>query len=291
MGGRPGTAAFTVLDVLVIVLLCLFLMVVLPPVLRGPVGGGAFRMTCGTNLSGIGKAMLIYANDYDDEFPRAGDRITSWAARTPNWMGADRLSAFAGHRASVSASLYLLVKYAEVEPKRFVCTNDTGVTEWVLSREKHIPRGLESIDVWDFGPEPPRHVSYAYHYPFGMFALTTSSEPGLAVAADRNPWMDSPFVKAGNFSKFKPGTDTLHAAPAQFRAGNSLVHQSDGQNVLFLDTHVDFNKWPNCGLENDNIYTSWDGDDKLRGKPAVFGSEPADRRDSLLLNDPAVRPR
>ena len=29
----------------------------------------AFRMVAGTNLSGIGKAMLIYANDYDDEFP------------------------------------------------------------------------------------------------------------------------------------------------------------------------------------------------------------------------------
>jgi prepilin-type processing-associated H-X9-DG protein len=29
----------------------------------------AFRMTCGTNLAGLGKAMLIYANDYDDKFP------------------------------------------------------------------------------------------------------------------------------------------------------------------------------------------------------------------------------
>jgi len=29
----------------------------------------SFRMVCGTNLSGLGKAMLIYANDYDDKFP------------------------------------------------------------------------------------------------------------------------------------------------------------------------------------------------------------------------------
>lgn len=288
MGARSATAAFTVLDVLVVVLLCLFLMVVLPPVLRGPIGGGAFRMTCGTNLSGLGKAMLIYANDYDDEFPRAGGRTTSWAARTPDWMGANHVSAFTGHRASVSASLYLLVKYAEVEPERFVCTNDVGVTKWAFSREKHVPRGAESIDFWDFGPEPPRHVSYAYHYPFGMYALTTSSEPGLAVAADRNPWMDSPFVKARDFSKFKPATDARQAARGQFAAGNSLTHKGEGQNVVFLDTHVEFTKWPNCGLEEDNIYTSWDGDDKLRGKPAAFGSEPADRRDSFLVNDPAV---
>jgi len=29
----------------------------------------AQRMTCGTNMSGLGKAMLIYANDYNDKFP------------------------------------------------------------------------------------------------------------------------------------------------------------------------------------------------------------------------------
>ena len=29
----------------------------------------AFRTVCGTNMSGLGRAMLIYANDYDDEFP------------------------------------------------------------------------------------------------------------------------------------------------------------------------------------------------------------------------------
>jgi prepilin-type processing-associated H-X9-DG protein len=29
----------------------------------------AFRMVCGQNMSGLGKAMLIYANDYDDNFP------------------------------------------------------------------------------------------------------------------------------------------------------------------------------------------------------------------------------
>ena len=29
----------------------------------------AFRMVSATNLSGIGKSLLIYANDYDDEFP------------------------------------------------------------------------------------------------------------------------------------------------------------------------------------------------------------------------------
>ncbi len=33
----------------------------------------ATRLTCGTNMSGLGKAMLIYANDYEDELPLKWD--------------------------------------------------------------------------------------------------------------------------------------------------------------------------------------------------------------------------
>ena len=44
-----------------------------------------------------------------------------------------------------------------------------------------------------------------------------------------------------------------------------------------------------CGVDDDNIYTYWDGDDKVRGKPAKFGSEPAAELDSLLVNDPPMK--
>jgi hypothetical protein len=30
-----------------------------------------FRLVCGTNLNGLGKAMMIYANDYDGKYPTA----------------------------------------------------------------------------------------------------------------------------------------------------------------------------------------------------------------------------
>jgi len=267
-------------------------MIVLPMLTR--TRSTAFRMTCGTNLSGIGKAMLIYANDYEDELPHAGTRITSWAARTPDWRATDRFSAFgigredAAGRASISASLYLLVKYEEADPKSFLCTDDKQATEFKPSR--YGARG-ELIDFWDFGPNPPKHVSYSYHMPYSQYRLTTSSPPGLAVAADRNPWTDSPFVKARDFSKFRPGVSPNNGTVEQYRAGNSSSHKGDGQNVMFLDSHVEFAKWPNCGLEEDNIYTFWDGDNKYRGCPPTLGSEPADPNDSLLVNDPGVPPR
>jgi prepilin-type processing-associated H-X9-DG protein len=49
------------------------------------------RIRCGENLTGLGKAMLIYACDYDDKYPLAD-----------KWCD-------------------LLVKYAEVTEKEFIC--------------------------------------------------------------------------------------------------------------------------------------------------------------------------
>lgn len=69
------------------------------------------------------------------------------------------------------------------------------------------------------------------------------------------------------------------------RAGNAFAHQEDGQNVLFIDTHVGFEKRPFCGINDDNIYTFWDGGDIRRGSPPMIGSEPKNRLDSLLVND------
>ena len=94
-------------------------------------------LVCGTNLSGIGKAMLIYSNDYDDKFPRAGGVNGRWVARTPWWAADNRNDAYGlsdpngiDGRASTSASLYLLVKYVEVTPKSFVCIEDYGTTKF-----------------------------------------------------------------------------------------------------------------------------------------------------------------
>ncbi len=248
----------------------------------------AFRMVCGTNLSGIGKAMLIYSNDYDDELPRAGGPNGRWVARLP-WWAADNLRDAYGlsdpntteGRASVSASLYLLVKYAEVLPKSFVCNKDYGTTEF-----KPANYGLDDkklIDLWDFGPNPPNHCSYSYHMPYGPYALNISSEPGMAVAADRNPWQDSPFTKAKDFHTFNPDGDKK-----ALKAGNAIAHQGDGQNVLFMDAHVSFEKLPFCALNDDNIYTYWDGPDIRRGAFPILGSQPADRLDSMLVNDQAI---
>jgi hypothetical protein len=186
----------------------------------------SYTFLCGTNLSGIGKAMLIYANDYEDELPRAGGPSSPWTGRIADWAASDRSSAYglspdgSGGQVSISASLYLLVKYCEVAPEAFLCGGN--------SRKTH----------------------------------------------------------EKDFSKFVPDIAPHNGTTEQGLAGNTFRHEGQGQNVMFLDTHVEFKKRPFCGLDDDNIYTSWNGEDKARGVPPKLGSAPADAKDSLLVNDP-----
>jgi oligoribonuclease (3'-5' exoribonuclease) len=230
--------------------------------------------------------MLIYSNDYDDELPRAGGRNSTWSGMIPDWLALNRFNAYglaadsSGGQATISSCFYLLVKYAEVTPKSFICKGDSGTTEF---KPADLGAGdRELIDLWDFGPEAREHCSYSYHMPFGLYALTTSSEPGLAVAGDRNPYIASPSAEAKQF----PGLYNPDGGTEAIKAGNATQHQEDGQNVLFLDNHVGFEKRPFCGVNDDNIWTFWDGGDvRIGAMPIVFGSEPQDRTDSLLVND------
>jgi prepilin-type N-terminal cleavage/methylation domain-containing protein len=278
---------FTLVELLVVIAIIALLMGILMPALAR-VRQIAFRMVCGTNLSGIGKAMLIYSNDYDDEFPRAGGRNSTWAFGISNWLADNRFAAYglgadgSGGMATITSSFYLLVKYAEVTPKSFICKGDSGTTEFKPTDYAAGDRDL--IDLWDFGPQANEHCSYSYHMPYGLYALTTSSEPGMAVAADRNPWMTSPAAEGKDpalLSSYNP-----EGGKEMVNVGNAIAHQEDGQNVLFMDSHVGFEKQPFCAINDDNIYTYWDGGDIRRGGLPMAGTtEPTDRLDSFLVND------
>jgi prepilin-type N-terminal cleavage/methylation domain-containing protein len=287
---------FTLVELLVVIAVIALLMGILMPALSRA-RQLAYRVVCGANLSGVGKAMLVYANDYDDKLPRGGGPSSVWGPIT-DWLAEDRYRACGldaggeGGQASISSCFYLLIKYVEVTSKSFICKGDDGAGEFRWSRMTGIPANVEMTDAWDFGPaeESFKHCSYSYHIPFGRYALRTQDEPGLAVAADRNPWLASPAADPAVFARFLPHMAPWNASDENVRAGNAIAHQSDGQNVLSLDGHVLFERRSYCALGDDNIYTISDrstGGSPLGTVPPMSKFDAANRRDSVLVHDPA----
>ena len=110
---------------------------------------------------------------------------------------------------------------------------------------------------------PGEYCSYSYHMPFrenyddAGRPITAVSSPGSPVCADRNPYMNR---NADDYINEPPPPTYDPTAEGYVdieKHGNSASHQQEGQNVLYQDIHVEFEKFPNVGTDKDNIYKRW----------------------------------
>jgi prepilin-type processing-associated H-X9-DG protein len=286
MNRRFSPFKITRTDTVILVFACLFFTAIVQLALSSS-RDQEYRMTCRKNLSVIGKAMQLYANDYEDEFPRAGGRSSFLSDRIADFTAPDRYRAFQigsdgrGGFVTISSSLYLLIKYTDLAPKLFVCPGDSGATVFNPADDGIHDKTLQEL--WDFGRVTSNHYSYAYHKPFGQYVLTISSNPDMAVLADKNPWL-SPVNPEPYPGSFDPDGDR-----EAIKAGNSFSHDNEGQNVLFVDGHVGFETQSFCGVDKDNIYTYQDGKDiRMGGSPKNHNSTATGNTDSYLVNEPGI---
>ncbi|MBE0534608.1 MAG: hypothetical protein IH624_02985 [Phycisphaerae bacterium] len=242
------------------------------------------RVVCGTNLKGLGTAMMVYANDYEDRYPELPG-VGPWAKhlgfdycieRVDFGPGGDQ----ADVGRTVTASWYLLVREADVSPKSFVCPE--APQEPFGGR--YLVYNRDIVSMWDFGNDPYRHVSYAMHLPYGRFPAKGNRGAAFAVAGDMSPWFENGDILPPGRDPQPPQLLTDSRSSSLYegwghRAANSSNHNHQGQNVLFGDGHSSFEKASDVGIKEDGIYTYWpsagagDGEKRVGQNPTARDPE------------------
>jgi prepilin-type processing-associated H-X9-DG protein len=239
-----------------LVLGCLFTLL-LPAVLIPALSAArktANQMKCGANLRNIGQAIKIYASQNKGHWPTVyayNNTITGEAWGKAYADESDTLDdrvATAGTKLGAHppftcniSSWWILVRSGMASPAVFICpetTMDADTTQ-------------EPTQYWSFSKIG--NMSYSYQNQLRTAGNTLGQYYGgntndncdgnVIVAADRNPMRgDVKEVPAGSSEK-------------DVSLWNSPNHDFEGQNCLYADGHVEFEKTPACGFGHNNIWT------------------------------------
>lgn len=262
--------AFTLIELLVVMAIILLLVGIIVPALT-PVMELARRQKCGTNLKTLVSNMRVYAGSNDQFYPSAYDDDSPDASKLKilgsNNVGVDRLLAtpLAGH-SGPSRSLYLMVrnKYT-TNLDVYICPSTENISGPVDGTGKAVVN--QTLD-YDFVSGQQLSYSYQSNKNGGAgryWPVSTSSDPGLIVLADRSPiagtagddpnsWASTPAATAYQTwtPLAAPGVDT-HGGLDKFDK-NSYNHglssqtgYGEGQNVVDIGSAARWTTTPNCG--------------------------------------------
>ena len=238
-------SGFTLIELLVVIAIIVILMSLLVPALERA-RDHAYVVKCASNLRQVGQAIAAYCNENRGEYPRAlyvpgavptaGTGTSSPNPFAPDAMGPN----------DVTAAPFLLMRTQRLPPEVFICplNDDTS----------YQPDTAAGVLLRSNFADYHRNLAYSFANPY-------PDATARAAGYQLNSHLTAQFPIAADLN---PGPDRR----------NSRNHEGEGQNVLFADSHVDWQTSPTCGIGQDNIYTT---------KSGQVMSSPVDASDTVLL--------
>jgi prepilin-type N-terminal cleavage/methylation domain-containing protein/prepilin-type processing-associated H-X9-DG protein len=237
--------AFTLIEVLVVIAIIAVLLGLLLPSLE-KAREKADNLRCAANLNQIGVALLIYENDNHGQYPRTVYDPAAPLCAGTNAAATDAFRPGGPAANDLTAGIFLLLRTQKLGPKVF---NDPYTDEM-----ESVPDPATDFSIRSNFTDYTKNLSYSFANPYPDAAavakgyqLSNKMNAAFAIAADLNP---------GKVGK------------------NSRNHEGRGQNVLFADSHVEWEQSYKCGVTQDDIYTN---------KAGAIKASPADPTDSVLL--------
>jgi type II secretion system protein G len=275
---RPRCRAFTMIDILVVLLIvCLLTGMLFSAGGLSRTREISNRVSCAANLKQIGLAIQLYENENKGSYPRTlyapGEPITQYTGvECKDPFGKDG----APKPNDITAAMFLLVRTQDITSGVFICpATDCKARKFV---------GAQSAqDFGNFKSQEELSYSMGNMYPdknavakgYKMNAITGADMP---IVADMNP---GTFGECDVTPKNGPKDETVEFA--SMRKANSMNHRGEGQNVLYGDGHVEFQNTAFCGVKRDNIYTVSGANDGSKTTSETIAGSPMWAGDAVLL--------
>ena len=212
-----------------------------------------------------------------------------------------------------SRSLFLLIIGGQQTAGQFICPSASDDEDDLRNRDPYthqdypVSEGEQAArpgkSRFDFAGYTK--LSYAYQVPFGRRGRPRETlDTRMPISADKGPYFGPDLLGEDpegsgripdDLSGLQPPIWTGSATPIikysdeEWRPYNSNNHNSEGQNILFVDGHVTFERKPIAGIHHDNIYTcinNADGyTDQLNSVLGEVGDQlcPLTQTDSYLI--------
>ena len=241
-------AAFTLIELLIVMGILGVLVTMLVPVISGQIEA-ARRTSCGANLHAIGQKMVEYAHEHKGRLPTFWSTHEYW--HSVGFNNNVPASSFVGDG---TRPLFMLMYEPDgnnhravdyVSPEVFVCPSVGDAEADPLAYSKQV--GFTSHN----------NISYSYQHQYNVqvtglpLSLLTSSS--RVIMADKNPLTAFTGVTGTSGGGANKTTFSKLMATGKSHDSMSVNHDEEGQNVLRLEGSVDWIAAVNLGPDGDGI--------------------------------------